>query len=337
MNMIRVSAPKMMLAVAITSGLMLGCAATQPAPAEKPSASPSTKSGATTYSFQDALSTGGAAGPEMVLVRAGTFNMGDITKSGHPDEQPVHPVSIGQPFAVGKYEVTVADFDRFVQATNYRTDAEKGNGCYTFEGPARLWNFVEGTSWKNPNFEQASNHPVVCVSWNDAVAYTKWLSAQTGVAYRLPTEAEWEYVARGGTATNYGFANDDQCDSINCCKTGTTWLTKQTRAVGSYVANPFGVFDTSGNAWEWTSSEYTSRYNGKEAHATDEAQMSTQRVVRGGSWYSFAIDTRAGYRGKNWPQERYSTVGFRVVRDVSPEFVQNAERQMATRLSALDR
>ncbi len=322
-----------LLTLAFAASALIGCASNPSAPAEKTDKAPNSKSSGTTYGFRDALKAG-ANGPEMVLVRAGTFRMGDVQSDGHPDEQPAHDVAIAKPFAIGRFEVTVADFAKFVESTGYRTDAERGNGCFTFDGPAKLWNFVEGTSWKNPNFTQPGDHPVVCVSWNDAVAYTKWLGAQTGVTYRLPTEAEWEYVARAGTATNYGFANNDACDNINCCKTGTTWLSKQTRPVGSYKENPFGVYDTAGNAWEWTASEYSIHYNGKEILASDDAQLSTQRVVRGGSWYSFAIDTRAGYRGKNWPQERYSTVGFRVVRDVTPEFVENAERQTATRLSA---
>jgi formylglycine-generating enzyme required for sulfatase activity len=334
MKTIHGSAPVSLMAAAFASSVLIGCAGNPAAPADKSDAAPGSRSGAHAYSFRDALKTD-ATGPEMVLVRSGSFQMGDATQSGHPDEQPAHEVAIAKPFAVGKFEVTVADFARFAAATGYKTDAERGNGCYTFDGPAKLWSFVEGTSWKNPNFAQADDHPVVCVSWNDAVAYARWLSEQTGVAYRLPTEAEWEYVARAGTGTHYGFGNTDECDSINCCKTGTTWLTKQTRTVGSYIANPFGVFDTAGNAWEWTASEYSNRYNGKETQASDATQISTQRVVRGGSWYSFAIDTRAGYRGKNWPQERYSTVGFRVVRDVTPEFAENAERQMATQLSAL--
>jgi formylglycine-generating enzyme required for sulfatase activity len=335
MTTIHGSTPVTLLAAAFASSVLIGCAAHQAAPAEKSNDAPTSKNGGRAYSFQDSLKDSGAAGPEMVLVRAGTFQMGDASRSGHPDEKPAHDVAIAQPFAVGKFEVTVADFERFAQATGYKTDAERGDGCYTFDGPAKLWSIVEGTSWRNPNFPQSGDHPVVCVSWNDALAYTQWLSAQTGVAYRLPTEAEWEYVARAGTGTHYGFGNSDECDSINCCKTGTTWLTKQTRSVGSYVANPFGVFDTAGNAWEWTASEYSNRYNGKETRASDAAQLSTLRVVRGGSWYSFAIDTRAGYRGKNWPQERYSTVGFRVARDVTPEFVENANRRMATRLSAM--
>lgn len=286
------------------------------------------------YSFHDATRAAGHT-PEMVLVPAGKFRIGDATGKGPSEEQPARDVNIDRPFAVGRYEVTVAEFGEFVKATSYKTDAERGNGCFTFAGASKDWSLINGSSWQSPSFTQDPNHPAVCVSWNDAIAYTQWLSQQTGEHYRLLTEAEWEYAARAGTDTNYAWGNKDECDNANCCKTGTTWLTKQTRAVGSYAANPFGLYDTAGNVWEWTASEYVAQYTGKETQSASADNYSAMRVLRGGSWYSFAIDTRAGMRGKNWPQERYSTIGFRVARDASPEFVQNAQQQLANKKIAV--
>lgn len=320
--------------VATGTALLVACATTAPTQSGQPAPVP--KSGSKpAYVFHDTTSAQ-VAGPELVLVRSGTFRMGDPVAIG--SSAPIaREVTIDRPFAVGKFEVTVADFRRFAEASGYKTDAERGNGCFTYSGPSKLWNFIAGTSWRQPGFAQADDHPVVCVSWNDAVAYTQWLSAQTGEKYRLPTEAEWEYIARAGTNTNYGFADTDECDNVNCCKTGVTWIEKQTRSVGSYVANPFGLHDTAGNVWEWTASEYSPQYDGSEQRSADPATLVNQRALRGGSWYSFAVDTRAGFRGKNWPQERYSTIGFRIVRDVTPEFVKNVEQTTGIQLTSLDR
>jgi hypothetical protein len=148
---------------------------------------------------RDELSDG-SKGPETVVISAGRFQMEDIQGGGDSDEKPVHWVSVNK-FAMGRYEVTVKEFRRFVNATRYKTDAEKGKGCRVYEGGS--WDYKKETNWRNPNFSQNDNQPVVCVSWNDAIAYTKWLSEQTGEQYRLPTEAEWEYAARAGTETKY--------------------------------------------------------------------------------------------------------------------------------------
>lgn len=270
------------------------------------------------YTFKDALKSG-ASGPEMVVIPKGNFVMGDQQGLGKSNEQ-AHEVHINQPYAIGKFEVTVAQFREFIQSTGYVTSAEKGQGCYTF-GQARTWNWIERTDWSQPNFQQTDNHPVVCVSWHDAVAYTHWLSEQTGQQYRLPTEAEWEYVARAGTNTSYWWGNESQkCNNANCCL-GQNWIEKQTTSVGSYQANAFGVHDTSGNVWEWTASNYVEQYNGNENKIANVKEIETMKAMRGGSWYNFPSDTRASKRGKNWPQERYSTIGFRVVRAVTPDLV----------------
>jgi len=206
--------------------------------------------------FRDTLNDG-SQGPEMVRIPAGSFRMGDIQGGGDSDEKPVHEVSLSA-FAMGKYEVTVGEFKRFVKATKYKTDAEKGGSCWVYRGSN------SGKNWRNPSFSQNDNHPVTCVSWNDATAYTIWLSEQTGKEYRLPTEAEWEYSARAGTDTKYWWGNNIGTNKANCDGCGSEWDNTKTAPVGSFKENPFGLHDTVGNVWEWTCSEYESKYQGKE-------------------------------------------------------------------------
>ncbi|WP_171899574.1 SUMF1/EgtB/PvdO family nonheme iron enzyme, partial [Candidatus Marithrix sp. Canyon 246] len=167
-----------------------GCQVANVVPQPKPKPIPASSKKV----FQDRLRDGGL-GPKMVKIPAGSFRMGDIQGGGNYDEKPVHRVSVGK-FAMGMYEVTKGQFSKFVNATAYRTDADKKGSCYAYKDG---WKHVKGVNWRNPNFSQNNNHPVTCVSWNDATAYTKWLSNQTGKNYRLPTEAEWEYAARAGT------------------------------------------------------------------------------------------------------------------------------------------
>jgi len=205
--------------------------------------------------FRDRLADGGF-GPKMVWIPASSFRMGDIQGGGSSDEQPVHRVSVGR-FAMGQYEVTVGEFKRFVKATGYKTDAEKEGSCWTLGEN-------EGANWRSPRFSQSDKHPVVCVSWNDGVAYAEWLSQQTGQQYRLPTEAEWEYSARAGTKTNYWWGNEIGSNKANCSNGSCKDSFEYTAPVGSFAPNPFKLYDMLGNVWEWTCSEYESKYSGQE-------------------------------------------------------------------------
>ena len=286
------------------------------------------------FEFHDTLAPGETA-PSMVLIQAGQYAMGDHQGIGRNDEYPVHDVSVNA-FALGKYEVTVAEFRRFVKETNYQTEAEKGGGCHVYSSmlqPGGEWK--EDNDWQDPHFSQQDNHPVVCVSWNDALAYTKWLSDKTGQRYRLPTEAEWEYAARAGSDTNYFWGNFGSCDQANCCKTGITWMTKQTLAVGTHTDNAFGLHDIHGNVWEWTASAYTNTYTGKEQLSASSDNYSERRTARGGSWLDLIHFTRSSRRIAYWPQERYSSTGFRVARDVSQELVNNATKQLTQKKTTL--
>ena len=206
--------------------------------------------------------------PELVVVPAGTYRMGSPqTETGRRErEGPVHGVTIAHPFAVGIHEVTRGEFSRFVSETGHSA----GDSCWTYENGA--WMGRPGRTWRSPGFSQTDSHPVVCVSWSDAKAYVAWLGRKTGQAYRLPSESEWEYVARAGTSTAryWGESETDQCRYANgrdqafvgqypdwvdpddnqiavSCDDGHA----ATAPVGSYEANGFGLHDVIGNVWEW--------------------------------------------------------------------------------------
>jgi len=245
-----------------------------------PTPTPTPSSG----SFRDTLADG-SQGPEMVWISAGTFRMGDIQGGGYSDEQPVHSVSVNR-FAMGRYEVTFAEYDKFADAT--------GRGKPDDEGWGR------------------GNRPVMRVSWHDATAYAAWLSTETGQQYRLPTEAEWEYAARAGTETKYWWGNEIGSNQANCSNSSCGDSFQYTAPIGSFAANPFGLYDTAGNVWEWTCSEYTDSYNGKEEYCG--SGDSWQPVIRGGSWNFAAWYVRAADRGRYSLVYRYGYVGFRLAR-----------------------
>ncbi|MEN8220784.1 MAG: SUMF1/EgtB/PvdO family nonheme iron enzyme [Pseudomonadota bacterium] len=242
--------------------------------------------------FQDRLKDG-SKGPQMVWIAAGTFKMGDIQGGGDSDEKPVHKVSITRDFAMGRYEVTFAEYDKFAKATGREKPSDRGWG--------------------------RGNRPVINVSWHDATAYAKWLSKQTGKKYRLPTEAEWEYAARAGTETKYWWGNKIGSNKANCDGCGSRWDDKQTAPVGSFEANPFGIYDTVGNVWEWTqdiySSDIYSSYSDDRIYI-DPTGPSTGslRVIRGGCWVYPASSCRAAYRLNFPPGYRYCILGFRLLR-----------------------
>ncbi|TGO03434.1 hypothetical protein PN36_06850 [Candidatus Thiomargarita nelsonii] len=230
--------------------------------------------------FHDGLKDGGD-GPEMVWIPAGRFRMG----KGRNDE---HDVSIER-FAMGRYPVTFAEYDQFAQAT----DREKPND----EGWGR------------------GNQPVINVSWYDAVAYTEWLSEQTGQQYRLSTEAQWEYSARAGTETDYWWGNEMGQNRANCSRSGSQWSGKQTSPVGSFEANPFGLYDTAGNVWEWTGSEFEDKYSGKELRCIEKTHSkSISLSLRGGSWDFVATWMRSAFRFFRGPANRNDGVGLRLAR-----------------------
>jgi formylglycine-generating enzyme required for sulfatase activity len=254
--------------------------------------------------FQDPLKDG-SLGPEMVWIPAGTFQMGDIQGDGDDDEQPVHQVSVAQ-FAMGRYEITVGEYLRFVHAT--------GRHAPGWQEIGSKYNIKTGTDNYYKKYGSAltnKDHPIVGISWHDVKAYADWLTEQTGQNYRLPTEAEWEYAARAGTNTKYWWGNEIGVNQANChnehCKDNFGY----TAPVGSFMANPFGLYDTVGNVWEWTCSEYENRYQGKEKRCVSDAGLF---VLRGGSWNGDAWRTRAAYRNGDGPTYRIDFLGVRLAR-----------------------
>ena len=266
---------------------------------------------------------------EMVDIPAGSFRMGDMSGEGGDSEKPVHSVTVPA-FKLGKHEVTVGQFQRFVEATGYRTDAERnadGNaGCRTYTGDG--WDWTAGASWRNPGFSVGDDHPVVCISWNDVEAYVEWLSTETGERYRLPTEAEWEYAARAGSSTKYHFGNSESqlCRYANHADTSTdfSWRNEtcsdgvgmRTAVVGRYEQNRFGLHDMHGNVWEWVQDCWNGSYVGAPADGRGWTSGDCSlRVVRGGSWYHYSRYLRSAYRGGDDRSHRYVNIGFRLAQD----------------------
>ncbi|WP_069470345.1 formylglycine-generating enzyme family protein [Candidatus Marithrix sp. Canyon 246] len=261
--------------------------------------------------FRDKLKNGDFS-PEMVMIPAGSFMMGDIQGDGGSDEQPVHEVYVKQ-FAMGKYEVTVGEFRKFVNAENYKTDAEKQGRCKIYD---KSWKDVKGANWRNTKFSQNDNHPLVCVTWNDATAYTEWLSNQTGKQYSLPTEAEWEYAARAGTETKYWWGNEIGKNNGVCHSSYCGDSFEYTSDVGSFAANKFGLYDTSGNVWERACSELTDKYNGKEKVCFSKKNTNQKLVFRGGSLNGNRWDITTSRRSYGYLTLPIHSAGFRVVRAV---------------------
>jgi formylglycine-generating enzyme required for sulfatase activity len=249
------------------------------------------------------------------------------------DADPQHVVTIRKPFAVGKLHVTVAQFAAFVQVTGYQASSK----CTILEGGSGKKRADH--SWRNPGFAQDGSHPVVCVSWSDAKAYVDWLGKKTGKPYRLLSEAEWEYAARGRTSPGayprFWFGNDenDVCrygnsadqkagESIEAAKNWTIAPCNDgyayTSPAGHYQPNAFGLYDMGGNTWQWTADCYHDSYNGAPADgsAWTTGCSSSDRVVRGAAWDSMPSGLRAIQRSASTTVE--DNYGFRLARTLAP-------------------
>ncbi|WP_295434456.1 SUMF1/EgtB/PvdO family nonheme iron enzyme [uncultured Thiodictyon sp.] len=247
--------------------------------------------------FRDPLKNG-SEGPEMVLIPPGSFLMGAPASDGQASasEKPQHRVSIARPFAIGRYVVTFDEYDRFCAATGCAKPSDKGWG--------------------------RGRRPVINVSWNDSVAYCVWLSEQTGRQYRLPTEAEWEYAARAGTATRWSFGDDESALGDYAWFRGNTCvpilIAGKTHQVGEKRPNPWGLYDIHGNVWDWVQDSYHSNYAGAPADGVEWSESCTtaRRVLRGGSWGNSAGGTRVSDR--NWlvPDYRSGGFGLRLAQDL---------------------
>ena len=238
-------------------------------------------------------------------------------------EGPVHVVNVAT-FALAKTEVTRGQFAAFVNETGYST----GDNCWSLIGSEYE---VRSANWRKLGYSQDDQHPAACINWNDAHAYAEWMSRKTGKQYRLPTEAEWEYAARGNTSTARYWGNnpDRACAYANAAdKTAqsqiiaaSSWSGHNcadgfayTAPVGSFKANAFGLNDMLGNVWEWVEDSYNDSYNGAPADGSAWPGKGAKRVLRGGSWYDAPQYVRAARRDSGKPAKRYDNFGFRVAR-----------------------
>ena len=250
-------------------------------------------------------------GIDLVYVRGGSFEMG--SEKGESDEKPMHTITLSNYF-IGKYEVTVGQFRKFIGATGYKTSADINGGSYLWNGSQ--WKLQPGINWeydamgfKRPETEE--NHPVIHVSWTDALEYTKWLSSVTGKAFRLPTEAEWEFAARGGMSSNgYTFAGSND---INQVAWSLDNKSNQTFPVGKKQPNELGIYDMTGNVWEWCNDWYDADYYAKSPSTNPQgAKSGLFKVIRGGSWGGLSNFNRVTFRYRYFPGNRGKFNGFRI-------------------------
>ncbi len=281
-------------------------------------------------------------GMKLKLIPAGEFMMGspEDEEGREADEGPIHRVRISTPFYLGATEVTVGQIRQFVEATGYRTDAETdGRGGWGYTGDEkRPFARTPQYTWRETGFPQSADHPAVNVSWNDAVAFCEWLGRKEGAAYRLPTEAQWEYACRAGTRTLYYHGNDAEglaevgnVSDLTANAKFAVWMTISavdrekmgtarhsdgyvfTAPVGRFRANGFGLFDMHGNVWEWCADWDSPDYY--RSSPTDDPAGPADgqaRLRRGGSWLHSAKYARSAQRRRYPPDGRNSPIGFRV-------------------------
>lgn len=278
--------------------------------------------------------------PEMITIPAGTFLMGSPPSetSRNDNEGPQHPVAM-RAFAIGVYDITRVEYSTFIRETGHSSN----DGCIVWTGKPveATGSLYKDTSkdWRNPGFLQTERDPVVCVSWEDAQAYVRWLngklcrlqkahscSNETG-PYRLPTEAEWQYAARGGTGTPYYWGiratHDDANYGMEKCPPCASLIQGQdlwefTSPVGSFAPNSFGLFDVSGNVYQWVEDCWHDNYVGAPtdgtAWTTGECKF---RVSPGSDWLEDASYLRVAYRDLGTPDEKNQFTGFRIARTLN--------------------
>jgi formylglycine-generating enzyme required for sulfatase activity len=273
-------------------------------------------------------------GPEMVVVPAGAFRMGeDEDGASSESEGPAHLVTIARPFAIGRCCVTVSEYRSFVEATGHATV----DPIFSLSGQfLALGDLVvttkAGRTWRRPGFTQTDNHPVVGVSWRDANAYVTWLSASTRRPYRLLSEAEWEYAARAGSSHRYAWgqvitrarANFDDNPELRR-RNPTAWRYQARRGTcpaDYFDPNAWGLSNMHGNVAEWVEDDWHDTYVGAPADGSSwlsgqgEGNAVPIKVVRGGGWTSTASDVRSAARSNKLASSAAAWIGFRVARDI---------------------
>jgi len=223
--------------------------------------------------------------PEMVLIQKGNFTMGDITNSGTLNERPTHKVKINYEFFISKHEITFEEYDKFVKDTKHISPNDEGFG--------------------------RESNPVINVSYNDALEYLKWLSKKTGDKYRLPTETEWEYVARAGTNSRF-FFGDSVKDIIHY-----SWfwqnLEDGPHQIKTKLPNQWNIYDMAGNVWEWCDDWYISNLEAIPRNGRGYSVSTGEKVVKGGSWNDDALNLRHSNRTGFSPTIKMNDTGFRAV------------------------
>ena len=281
---------------------------------------------------------GNNATPQELAIQFPTYDLARLGKID--DEAPAHRVQISRDFFLGQHEVTVGQFRGFIERSGHIPESIADHtGAYGYNRDYDPDKTVRGDafegrdpkySWRNPGFKQGDDEPVVNVTWHDAVAMAKWLSAQEGRRYRLPTEAEWEYTCRAGSTTTFPNGDDptalpaiantfDADAAVNWPRWQQYALNKHdgyafTAPVGRFAPNAFGVYDMLGNVWEWVSDWYGADTYGNSPLLDPQGPSSGVRYVRrGGAWHSWSLYTRCGFRNWNRPDSRYTLLGIRLL------------------------
>ena len=286
------------------------------------------------------LNREGVTEPEMASINGGTYTMGCSSSDQQCEdyEKPAHSISVA-PYAISVTEVTVGQFDQFVTSTGYVTDAERdagGNeGCFVWSDnggisrSAARWGWEKNRNWRNPGYKQGAEYPVTCISWNDASKFVNWLADETGRAYRLPSESQWELAARGGSSGPWGSSSSSTgiCEYANVAdrsqsSTGSKWNSRVncsdnrwfSAPVASYKPNGFGLFDMQGNTWEWVADTWADGFSDTPVNGEAYVKGSAdERVLRGGGWDSDAKRARLSSRSKASASGRAAMTGFRLV------------------------
>ena len=282
-------------------------------------------------------------GMRMIYIAPGSFQMGSSLSAQeverrfggevkwYEDEHPRHAARLTSGFHMASHEVTRGQFARFVAAADYKTEAETGDGAYRWVGDE--WQKDANTNWRNTGFAQTDDHPVVCVSWNDATAFCRWLGRQEGREYRLPTEAEWEFACRAAGQSVFPWGDDPDAGAgwANAAdqaakRVFSNWAVFNwddghvyTAPVGSFRANAWGLHDMTGNVSEWCADWYGNYPAGAVIDPTG-SPSGQSRVLRGGSWFHDPWYCRAAARRGGAPGYRCDLIGFRVVCSVRPGF-----------------
>ncbi len=261
--------------------------------------------------------------PDMVLVKGGCFQMGDIFRDVPSSEKPVHEVCVDD-YYIGKYEITVGEFRKFVKETGYRTEAESQDGCHRAVGDGTEKKIRENY-WDNTGFPQTDRDPVVCVSWNDVSHYIQWLNDKEGSSYRLLTEAEWEYAARsGGKEYQYSWgrgepagniADESAAEELSALSIWKGYRDGHsfTAPVGSFRPNDLGIHDMSGNVYEWVTDWQEDDYYARSPKYNPKGPAhGTKKILRGGAWDLQPDTARTTSRYWNEAGARAVCMGFRL-------------------------